>query len=70
MFARCLSSLKDERVQASKILTGPPVKFEGDRKEYVEHIRKVRSPGQRAWVRVCTLWRRLVVSTSSQCGDV
>jgi 6-phosphogluconate dehydrogenase len=40
VFARCLSSLKDERVQASKILTGPPVKFEGDRKEYVEHIRK------------------------------
>ncbi|XP_064459572.1 6-phosphogluconate dehydrogenase, decarboxylating-like [Ornithodoros turicata] len=40
VFARCLSSLKDERVQASKVLKGPTAKFDGDKKEFVEHIRK------------------------------
>jgi 6-phosphogluconate dehydrogenase len=38
-----LSSLKDERVEASKQLKGPAVtKYSGDKKEFVEHIRKVR----------------------------
>ena len=41
VFARCLSSLKDERVEASKHLTGPAVtKHAGDKKEFIEHIRK------------------------------
>lgn len=41
VFARCLSALKDERVGASKQLKGPAVtKYSGDKKEFVEHIRK------------------------------
>ncbi len=41
VFARCLSSLKDERVEASKHLNGPAkVKFEGDKKAFIEHIRQ------------------------------
>ncbi|XP_064385440.1 6-phosphogluconate dehydrogenase, decarboxylating-like [Halichondria panicea] len=41
VFARCLSSLKDERVEASKQLPGPKVtRWEGNRAELVEHIRK------------------------------
>jgi len=41
VFARCLSSLQAERVEASKQLPGPPkVKFDGDVKEFVEHIKK------------------------------
>lgn len=40
VFARCLSALKDERVQASKVLKGPSAKFDGDKKEFVEHVRK------------------------------
>lgn len=41
VFARCLSSLKDERVEASKHLPGPSkTKYEGDKKEFIEHIRK------------------------------
>lgn len=41
VFARCLSSLKDERVDASKQLKGPSVtKYSGNKKEFVEHIRK------------------------------
>jgi 6-phosphogluconate dehydrogenase len=40
VFARCISALKDERVNASKILTGPNTRFSGSREEYVEHIRK------------------------------
>lgn len=40
VFARCLSSLKDERVQASKLLSGPPTsKYEGDKKAFIEDIR-------------------------------
>ena len=40
VFARCISAIKDERVAASKILTGPEGRYEGDRKEFVEAIRK------------------------------
>ncbi len=40
VFSRCLSAIKDERVKASKILTGPAPKFEGDRKAFIEDIRK------------------------------
>ncbi|KAJ3415356.1 6-phosphogluconate dehydrogenase, decarboxylating [Chytridiales sp. JEL 0842] len=41
VFARCLSALKDERVAASKILSGPAaVKFSGDKKSFIEDIRQ------------------------------
>uniref|UniRef100_A0A4D5R9L0 6-phosphogluconate dehydrogenase, decarboxylating n=1 Tax=Scolopendra viridis TaxID=118503 RepID=A0A4D5R9L0_SCOVI len=40
VFARCLSSLKDERVNASKHLRGSTAKFSGNKKEFIEHIRK------------------------------
>jgi 6-phosphogluconate dehydrogenase len=40
VYARCLSALKSERVEASKILTGPETKFTGDIKTFVEDIRK------------------------------
>ncbi|AGC69483.1 6-phosphogluconate dehydrogenase, decarboxylating [Thermoclostridium stercorarium subsp. stercorarium DSM 8532] len=39
VFARCLSAMKDERVAASKVLSGPVPKFEGDRKAFIEDIR-------------------------------
>ena len=42
MFARCLSSLQTERVSASNQLKGPATtKYTGDKKEFIEHIRKV-----------------------------
>jgi len=40
VYARSLSALKDERVKASAILSGPKPKFEGDKKAFVEDIRK------------------------------
>ena len=41
VFARCLSALKDERVAASQVLTGPPRKtYSGDRKVFIEDIRQ------------------------------
>ncbi|MGC4002498.1 MAG: NADP-dependent phosphogluconate dehydrogenase [Pirellulales bacterium] len=41
VFARCLSALKDARVRASKVLTGPTGgKYEGDKKEFIEHVRQ------------------------------
>jgi len=40
VFSRCLSAIKAERVEASKILTGPAPKFEGDREAFIEDIRK------------------------------
>lgn len=39
VFARCLSALKDERVKASKVLKGPELKFDGDKKRFIEDIR-------------------------------
>ncbi|XP_055354473.1 6-phosphogluconate dehydrogenase, decarboxylating-like [Paramacrobiotus metropolitanus] len=38
VFARCLSSLKDERVNASKQLKRPSPKFTGDRQKFIEQI--------------------------------
>ncbi|MCC5832645.1 MAG: decarboxylating NADP(+)-dependent phosphogluconate dehydrogenase [Chlamydiales bacterium] len=38
VFARCLSALKDERLQASKKLKGPSQTFKGDKKEFVNDI--------------------------------
>ena len=40
VFARCLSSMKDQRVEAAKVLHGPDVKFSGDRAQFVEDIRQ------------------------------
>ncbi len=40
VFARCLSAMKEARVEASKILKGPKFHFEGDRKAFVEDIRQ------------------------------
>jgi 6-phosphogluconate dehydrogenase len=41
VFARCLSAVKDERVAASKILSGPePAPYSGDKAELIEAIRQ------------------------------
>jgi 6-phosphogluconate dehydrogenase len=40
LFARCLSALKEERIAASKILTGPTPHFEGDTTAATEDIRQ------------------------------
>jgi len=39
VFARCLSAMKDERVAASKVLSGPKPKFEGDKKAFINDIK-------------------------------
>lgn len=39
VFARCLSAIKEERVTASKVISGPAVKFEGDKKAFIEDIK-------------------------------
>ena len=40
VYGRTLSALKDDRVEASKVLSGPKPKFEGDKKQFVEDLRK------------------------------
>ncbi len=40
VFARCLSALKDERVEASGILPGPNAVFKGNKKSFVEDLRQ------------------------------
>jgi 6-phosphogluconate dehydrogenase len=39
VFARCLSAMKDERVAASKILTGPKPVFTGDKKQFISDLK-------------------------------
>lgn len=39
VFARCLSALKEERLEASKLLTGPQATFQGDKQNFIESIR-------------------------------
>ena len=38
VFARCLSSLKAERIRASKVLEGPKPSFTGDKKEFIDNL--------------------------------
>jgi 6-phosphogluconate dehydrogenase len=40
VFSRILSSQKDERVIASKVLEGPKPNFKGDKKQFIEDIRQ------------------------------
>ncbi len=40
VFARCLSAIKDERVEASKTLKGPGVKFKGDKAAMIEDLKQ------------------------------
>ncbi|QGQ21695.1 decarboxylating NADP(+)-dependent phosphogluconate dehydrogenase [Gimesia benthica] len=40
VYARCLSAQKEARVRASKILSGPEKKFEGDRDQFIEDVRQ------------------------------
>lgn len=54
VFARCLSSLKDERVEASRSLSGPQgVVFSGDKAAFLEAIRKVDDATQYTTTRWC-----------------
>jgi len=39
VFSRCLSAIKEERVAASKVLTGPTPKFEGDKAQFIADIK-------------------------------
>ena len=39
VFARCLSAQKELRVEASKVLTGPAPKFEGDRDQFIDDLK-------------------------------
>ena len=39
VFARCLSALKDERVEASKVLSGPEPTYKGDRKAMINDLK-------------------------------
>jgi 6-phosphogluconate dehydrogenase len=40
VYARCLSSQKEARVRASEVLSGPDTKFEGDRKQFIDDVRR------------------------------
>ena len=40
VYSRCLSALKSERVEASRILSGPDKKLDGEKKEIIEDVKK------------------------------
>ncbi len=40
VFARCLSAQKEARVRASKVLSGPQGSFRGDKKAFIEDVRR------------------------------
>lgn len=40
VYARALSALKEERAAASKVISGPKPKFDGDKKQFIEDLRK------------------------------
>lgn len=40
VFARCLSAMKDERVAASKVLSGPGSAFDGDKAQLIDDLRQ------------------------------
>ena len=40
VFARCLSALKEERVEAAKVLSGPSVAFDGDKAALIDDLKQ------------------------------
>jgi len=40
VYARFLSSLKEERIRAAKAYQPAPIRFDGDKKTFIEHLRK------------------------------
>jgi 6-phosphogluconate dehydrogenase len=40
VYGRTLSSQKEERVEASKVLSGPKPKFDGDKKQFIKDLKK------------------------------
>lgn len=40
VFARCLSAIKDQRVEASKVIKGPKATFTGDKTAFLESLRQ------------------------------
>tara|TARA_R110002060_G_scaffold1095_2_gene2442 strand:- start:13 stop:1482 length:1470 start_codon:yes stop_codon:yes gene_type:complete len=40
VFARCISAKKEQRVEASKVVTGPEVNFTGDKEAFIENLRQ------------------------------
>ncbi len=40
VFARCLSSIKEERLQAEKLFPAPSLKFSGDKEAFIDDIRQ------------------------------
>ena len=40
VYGRTLSALKEDRVEASKVLSGPKPKFEGDKKQFINDLMK------------------------------
>lgn len=40
VFARCLSAMKDERIEASKVLSGPKSNFTGDKKQFTNDLKE------------------------------
>jgi 6-phosphogluconate dehydrogenase len=40
VYARSLSALKDQRVRASKVLSGPSGQYQGDRKQFIDAVRE------------------------------
>ncbi len=40
VFARCLSALKEDRVEAAKALRGPKAQFRGDRQKFINDLRQ------------------------------
>ena len=40
VFARYISSLKEQRIAASKVLTGPKLQLAADKKEFIEKVRR------------------------------
>ncbi len=40
VFARCLSAMKDERMAAAKVLTGPTTTFEGSKNQLIDDLRQ------------------------------
>uniref|UniRef100_A0A3Q2P5C4 6-phosphogluconate dehydrogenase, decarboxylating n=1 Tax=Fundulus heteroclitus TaxID=8078 RepID=A0A3Q2P5C4_FUNHE len=59
VFARCLSSLKEERVQASRSLSSPQgVKFSGNKAAFLEDIRKWSICAKWLWLEKNKTWIR------------
>lgn len=72
VFARCLSSIKEERVRASKVISGPQKEaFAGDKQMFIDDLEQALYASKIiSYTQGFMLMRQTAADVSSQCLSI